>query len=133
MITRENFDYMLKLEEAFKNRVDEVLKEKCMIEYGGSYRGDEIEKVIYEGATVEVVTTYYKYSDDNEYYEFPLSYLFDDTWKDELKEEVRKKNELKEKEEAEKQKVKQEQLEQKERLEYERLKAKFETNRGTNQ
>lgn len=131
MITRENFDAYLEFKDVLEAKVDEILSLKCRLE-SDKCRGyvGYIEKIDFEAGLVEVKTIEESRCsccrDENHYYNFPISYLFDTEWTTIVKEEVDRKRaeiERKKQEEAEQQRK---ERDERERKEYERLQAKFE-------
>jgi len=129
-ITKENLKVLVELEEAFEDKVLEVLNKKCKLETGLGYEGDRIIKISYGTETIEVVTEVYSgcscCSDETEYYELPTSYLFDEKWQEEVERKIKEKQEIEERKEQERVRKQKEEREVREREEFKRLKIKFE-------
>jgi hypothetical protein len=121
---------MLKIQDQLEAKADEILSLKCKLENGEDYRGS-IEKVEVDGDTVEIET--YQYAScgccpgDTYYYSFPVSYLFDTEWIEDVKKQVQAKKEAEEKRKAEEAQKRKEEQEKRERIEFERLKQKFQS------
>jgi len=130
MINQEQFQQFLSLKEAVEERALHVAHEKHKIESGEPPVYKWIESISFEEPmTCEIIAVQYSCgccSDEHAYFEFPYSYLFDDEWKETLKQEVQAKKEAKEREEQQKKAEQEKKKQEERRAAYEELKKEFE-------
>lgn len=129
-ITKENYEKFIEFQEELEQKILSVLEEKCMIETGRTYMGDEVIKFSYLYDKIEIYTEIYRYCgccpNDTMEYSIPTSYLYDENWKEKVQREVKEKQELEAFLKEEKIKKQKEEQEKKEREQYENLRKKFE-------
>jgi hypothetical protein len=130
VINQDNLNLYLELKDAIESRVEDVLDKKTKLERvdGRTFNG-YIESIEFEDGKVKVTTVISSNcrccSDENDWYYFPIKYLFNDDWAEEVKEKTRLLKEKEEKaKEAKAAKAKAD-AEERERQEFERLQKKF--------
>lgn len=127
MLTDKKIEVYQEILEEIESKLIEILPLYCDLigeKVQGSFESFEIEK----GDIFVVTERYWGGETDCRHYKIPLSYLYDDNWMVELKEEMRIKKEI-ELTEKECKRVESEKLKNiKEKELYEKLKSKFETN-----